>query len=211
MKKILTLIAIVALMAVPAFAATYTSGAPADFDLTASVPAATGISITATQVNADTDKWGSAVTEMNFNTAGKLKYDEDNGIWVSNQYFAVDVGLIGGGGNLSTVVKYVEGAKPTGQTKGLDYKATAKFVKVTGVAPDQDETNLAAGQKLLAQLIGAGQTIASSETAGGFLRIYVGLYTGDNAALNTAGGEPFTNSDKSGTYNGTLTVTGTIL
>ncbi len=200
-----------------AFAATVTSGTPVNFAVTASIPLATGVSVTAKKVNAADNVWGTAeVTALDFNTAGTLSYDSALGIWKSLQYFAVDVGLVGGAASLSTNVKYVEGAKPTGQTKGLAYKATTKFVKVTKVPATppatgrvDSETAMSYGTRLLNQLIGTGQTVSNADTLGGWLRLYVGIYDGGDTTINGLGGEPFTSADRPGTYNGTLTVTAT--
>lgn len=217
MKKLIGIIMLTAVLAVgagPAFAADYASGTPVDFSVTASVPMATGVSITAVKVNALSNVWGSEVTDLDFNTSGKLDYDSTNGIWTSKQYFAINVGMIGGAASISTKVQYIEGTKPATQVKGMGYKATAKFVKIikvfSGTTSSETETTLTPGTKLLNSLIGTGTTISQADIAGGYLRIYVGLFDGKDTTISGLGGEPFTSSDKPGIYNGTLRVTATI-
>jgi hypothetical protein len=65
--------------------------------------------------------------------------------------------------------------------------------------------------KLLNQIIGGGEAIASTELNGGFFRVYVGIYPGGISAIDTAGGAPFTNADLPGDYDGTLTITATVV
>jgi hypothetical protein len=178
------------------------------FVVSATVPAASGINIVATQVSLPGNVFGASVTAMDFNP---LTFDSTNGIWIPNHYFAVDVGASNGAGNPNITVSYGSESKPAGQVKGLGFKSTATFVKITGPAGSQVETPLAAhGPKKLLNSIAGGENITAAEISGGFFRVYVGLYTGDNAGLNTLGGEPFTNGDKPGTYQGTLTVSATI-
>lgn len=195
-----------------AHAATVSSGTPVNFAVTASVPQANGVSISAIEVNAADNKWGSEVNALDFNVGGtnQLDYDSENGIWTSDHYYAINVGIVGGAGSISTNVKYVQGATPTGQTRGLGFKSTAKFVKVAMVNNEESETDLSAGTRILQSLVGSGVTVAQSDISGGYLRIYVGLYDGADAAINGQGGEPFTNADRPGTYNGTLTITSTV-
>lgn len=178
-----------------------------EFVVSATVPSATGISITATQVDSATDTFGAQVNELNFDP---MTFNALNSIWLPDHYFAVDVGSTGGAGSPDVVVTYGNEASPAGQIKGLGFKSTATFVKITGPEGSQTETPLVTHgpKKLLASL--AGENITSAELATGFLRTYVGIFPGDDAAILADGGEPFTNADMPGLYQGTLTFTATI-
>ena len=220
MKKVNLIIAAVfaiSLIATPSFAASVASGTPVDFGVTATVPAASSVSITATKrLGSNDSEVATGITSLDFNNSeNKLNYDSDNGIWVSDYYFVIDVGLGGGAGNLTVTTVYSEGAgaMPSGQTKGLGYKSTGDFKKVVGPLGSQTESALSPGIKLLENLKGAGQSVGSSELTGGFFRLYIGLYDGSDdstGGLNDLGGEPFTNDDEPGSYTGTITITGTI-
>lgn len=178
------------------------------FAMTATVPAATAVSITATKVLTPSNTWvPGTVSAFNFDP---LTYNSENGIWVPAHYFAVDVGVSGGVGNPNVTVSYGSESSPVGQPKGLGYKATASFIKVTGPTGTQVETPFATHPKKLLKSITSGESITRTEIAGGFLRLYVGIYTGNDTGLNAAGGEPFTNGDLPGSYTGTVTVTAVI-
>lgn len=176
-----------------------------DFAVSANVPTASGVTITATEVNASTGVFGSTVTAMNF---GTLSLNSSLGIWLPVSYFAVDVGVTtDGAGAPEVTLTYTEAAsdKPTGQTNGLGHKSTATFVAVTGGPAPSDQTETELDKKLLKDV--SGDEILVSE---GFFRAYIAIYTGDDATLNTAGGEPFTSADEPGDYTGTLTVTAVV-
>lgn len=180
-----------------------------EFVVSATVPSASGINIVATHVRLSDNEFLNPVTALNFNP---LTFNSGLGIWTPDHYFAIDIGASGGAGNPGVVVEYGSETSPTGQIKGLGFKSTATFVKITGAIGSQVETPLVAhGPKKLLNSLIAGENITAAEITGAFLRVYVGLYPGDDDDLNALGGEPFTNADKPGTYQGTLTVTATIL
>ena len=183
--------------------------AEVDFLVSASIPAANGVNIVATQVDAATDQFGQTVSALDFDP---MIFDSQNGIWLPDHYFAIDVGVTGGTGSVDVTVEYNEGSKPNGQILGLGFKTIATFVKITGPQGNQVETPLAAHgpKKLLKDLEGGGEQFTGAELLGGFLRVYVGIFPGDDQAILNAGGEPFTNSDVPGDYDGTLTITATV-
>ena len=179
-----------------------------DFPVSATVPAATGISIIATEVDAASNVFGAQVNALNFDP---LVYDDANGIYLPDHYFSIDVGATGGAGSPDVNVTYVEGSKPVGQTNGLGWKTIATFVKITGTPGNEVQTDMVAhGPKQLLKDL-AGETITDTELSGGFLRLYVGVFPGDDQDIISAGGEVFSNADKAGGYNGTLTVTATVI
>lgn len=179
-----------------------------DFLVSATIPSASGISIVATQVDSTSNEFGPEVSALDFDP---MVFNSELGIWLPNHYFAIDVGVTGGAGSTNVTVTYTEGSKPNGQDKALGFKSTATFVKVTGPDDDQEETDLVSHgpKKLLKDLIG-GEQFTGAELSGGFLRTYVGIFPGDDQGILDDGGEPFTNDDVPGDYNGTLTITATI-
>ena len=181
-----------------------------DFAVSAYIPKANAVTITATEVDAASGDFGNTVTDMDFDP---MTYDSAAGIWLPDHYFAVDVGVTSDGvGSTDVIVTYSETTsdRPAGQIKGLGYKSTATFVTVTGSPGSQTETDLAGHgpTKLLKDV--SGENIFGTELGGGFFRMYVGLYPGGDGTLDGDGGEPFTNSDKTGDYTGTLTVTAVV-
>jgi hypothetical protein len=198
-----TVLAVFAL-AVPATAVDET------FTVTASVPQATGVSISAARVDSSTNEFTPvAGTTLNFNP---LTFNSELGIWLPDHFFAVDVGAVGGAGAPDVTVTYTEGANPNDPDNGLGWKSTATFVQVTGEGEDQTETALTAhGPKKLLKDVN-GELINDTEIQGGFLRIYLGIVTNDpNATFpDPAGAENFTNEDAPGDYDGTLLVSATI-
>lgn len=187
---------------------TVTMADEVDFLVSATIPPASGVSIVATEVDAASNTFGPAVTELDFDP---MAFNSQLGIWLPNHFFAVDVGVTGGAGSVDVTVTYAEGAKPVGQAHGLGFKTTATFVKVTGPQNNQTETELAAhGPKKLLKDIAGGEHITGPELLGGFLRVFVGIFPGDDQSIIGAGGETFTNADKPGDYDGTLTITATV-
>lgn len=173
------------------------------FLVSATVPAATGASISAARVNAATNAFTPVSgTNLSFDP---LTFDATNGIYLPDHFFAIDVGSTGGAGVPDVTVSYTEGTNPNGTGLGLGWHAAATFVRVSATT----ETPLTAHgpKKLLKDL--ASEHITPAEITGGFLRIYTGIVTGD--ASTPAGGVPFTNADAPGTYNGTLVVTATVV
>ena len=171
------------------------------FTVSATVPGATGVTINASSVTNSGGVFSSVTgTALNF---GTLTFNTINGIWLPGNYFAIDIGSSGGAGVPTTTVSYTEGANPNSPGHGLGYKSAATFVKIVGTT----ETQLASHKKVLKNL--TNEIVAPSEITGGFLRIYLGIVTGDPAST-PADGEPFTNNDRPGTYDGTLLISATV-
>lgn len=199
MKKLhMALVAASALL----IGATGVKAATTNFLVSASVPAATGVTIAASRVDAATNAFTPVVgTNLSFDP---MTFEAVNQIYLPDHFFAIDVGAVGGAGSPSVNVSYTEGLNPNSPAKGLGWHGTATFVRVETAS----EVPLTAHgpQKLLKDL--TGESITPAEQAGGFLRIYAGIVTGD--ASTPAGGVPFTNGDQPGAYNGTLVVTATV-
>lgn len=207
MKKFIYIIIGLSLLAAHLFLSP-SLGRADQFIVTATLPQATGVTITATQVRVSDNAFQNQVTDLNFDP---LTFDSVNGIWVPDHYFAIDVGGTGGAGNPNVTVSYGNETSPPGQIKGLGFKSVATFVKITGATGSQTETPLAGhGPIQLLKDLTDGEIINGTELNGGFLRVYVGIYPGGNATIDAAGGEPFTNADQPGTYQGTLTITAVV-
>ncbi len=180
------------------------------FTLSASVPPATSIAINAFSVNSTGTPIFTAVNGLAL-SFGSLTFNATNGIYLPDHYFVVDLASQGGAGTPNVTLTYTEGANPNSSTggNGLGKKATATFVKVAGTT----ETGLTGhGPKKLLSDLSSGENIAASEITGGFLRVYLGIVTGDpNASFpDPSGAEVFSNADSGGTYDGTLLVSATL-
>ncbi|MBF0485669.1 MAG: hypothetical protein HQL16_04040 [Candidatus Omnitrophica bacterium] len=205
MKKILAFI-LAGLFLLVQTQTAFAVSATKTFGVSATVPLATGITINASSVNSTTHAFTAVTgTALGFEP---LAFNNTNSIWLPDHYFAIDVGTSGGAGVPTVIVTYVEGTNPNGTGHGLGWKSTLTFVKVVGTT----ETVLAAhGKKMLKDL--SGETVASTELTGAYLRMYLGVVAKDPAAipLDPATSEPFTNADAAGSYTGSLTVSATVV
>jgi len=176
------------------------------FTLSASVPKATSVAITASKVvgTTFTTMTGTALSfdPMTFQTTSK--------IWLPAHYFAVDIAPSNGGSaGTNVTVNYTEGANPNGTGgHGLGWKSTATFMKVVGTT--ETALTIHGPKKMLKDVI--GENILPGEVAGGYLRVYLGIVTKDKAAAyqDPSTSEPFTNADAPGVYDGTITFTATV-
>lgn len=201
MKKLLFLSTALSLMML-GYSAPNVGAETANFLVSATIPAATGVTISAARVNSATNEF-TPVTGTNL-SFDPMTFDATNGIYLPDHFFAIDVGGVGGAGAPTVNVSYTEGLNPNGATNGLGSHAAATFVRVETAS----EVPLTAhGPKKLLKDI-TGESITTAEQSGGFLRIYAGIVTGD--ASTPSGGAPFTNGDQPGAYNGTLVVTATV-
>jgi hypothetical protein len=181
------------------------------FTVSATVPLATSITMTVNSINST----GSAVFTPVSGTAlsfDPMTFNSTNGIYVPNHYYSIDIATASGAGTPDTTVTYTEGANPNGATNGLGFKATATFAKevYTGASTPPTETITSLGKIRFTDLNGTHEPF--SAIAPGWLRIYLGVWTGETttAPIDPANGQPFTNADAAGAYSGTLTITSTI-
>ena len=183
------------------------------FTLSATVPAASGVSVSVSRVNAVTNvftKLPDGITALSFDP---MKFDTTNNIYLPDHYFALDFGVSGGAGVPDLTVTYNEGKNPNGSSNGLGYKATATFAKeVVESDGTTTETLLTAHgpKKRLIDL--KSEHVASTEiSSDAFPRIYLGIWTGGtNPPADPTNGQPFSNGDKAGKYTGSLVVTAVI-
>lgn len=179
------------------------------FTLTAVVPAATGVNIVPATVIPTADGTGIISYTPITGTAltfGTMTYDSTNKIWKAPNFFGIDIANAGAGAPNVTVA-YAEGSKPVNQVQGLGYKATMTFKKVVYVNATTNTESDYATHPMKALKDVTGENITSAQTSGGWLRLYVGISTGDKTKDTV--GVPFTNADMAGTYTGTITITAT--
>ena len=180
------------------------------YQVSATVPTATGISMVVDSVNTT----GSPVFTPVSGTAlifDPMTFNSTNNIYLPSVYYAINISASGGGGLPDTTVTYTEGTNPNGSSTtqgGLGTKTTATFAQEQG----STETITALGKKRLIDLTGSvGHEPYTSLASGSYLRVYVGVWTGSTAApADPSNGQPFSNADASGTYTGTLTVTAVV-
>lgn len=220
MKKLMGLIAIAVFMVTSA-GSVHASTATRDFNLSANLTAlVTSASLVLSSIDSKgteapgDDAWtqvgtGGSGATMSFGNLAQV--DGVNPVthvpfsfFGSNTYFAIDLSTVGYVSTTGLTVSYTEGTNQnTGNVaspNGLGYKTVAKFVKATVAGT---ETQYAASKKL-ADLTGAGLTIAPNTLAqGGWLRMYVGIVSDPSAV---AGSEVFSAADKAGSYTGVLHV-----
>lgn len=195
------------------FGATKSFAVDQTFIVSATIPTATSVGINAFSVNPDTNAFTPvAGTSLSFDP---MTLNSVNQIYLPNHFFAIDVVGTGGAGSPSATITYSEGTNPNTPAHGLGWKSTATFMKVTYVGPLPTDTSEAPltghGPKKLLKDV-TGESITNTETAGGWLRLYVGIVTKDPAATipDPAAGEVFSNADKAGAYDGTLFISATV-
>jgi hypothetical protein len=182
------------------------------FTVSATVPTATGVSITVASVNSATNVFttlASGTTALSFDP---MTLNTTNNIYLPNKFYALNFGVSNGAGTPDVSVTYTEGANPNGATNGLGFKSTATFAKeVVSTTGATTETLLTAHgpKKRLIDL--AAEHVTFTELAGGFLRIYLGVWTGSTVApADPVNGKPFSNADAPGAYTGSLVVTAVV-
>ena len=208
MKK--TILTIMGFVAVVLCLTTLSQALDRSFTVSANIPQATGVAITASSVNPSNNHF--TVISGNTLSFNPITFNTANGIFLPDHFFAIDVGSVGGAGIPDVTVTYTEGANPNSPSHGLGWKSTATFMKVTGATGSQTETAMTShGPKKMLKAI-SGESIGHAEISGGFLRVYVGIVTKDNTAVipDPVDSEPFIVSDKPGLYDGTLLVSATI-
>jgi hypothetical protein len=182
------------------------------FTVSATVPTATGVSITVASVNATTNVFTTMAAGTTALSFDPMTLNTTNNIYIPKVFYALNFGVANGAGTPDVSVTYTEGANPNGATNGLGFKSTATFAKeVTGATGATAETLLTAHgpKKRLIDLV--GEHVTFTELTGGFLRIYLGVWTGSTVApADPLTGKPFSNADAPGSYTGSLVVTSVV-
>jgi len=193
-----------------------------DFNIQATIPSATQVfyivteafinGANATEFDTNTTFTAGASNAMSFDAAGAgMTYDSVNGIWVASRFFVIDVSPRDAGGTPAPAIfsninlSYSGDTAPTDATSTLADKGVVTVVRVV-TNPDltQNENEILAST--FGGLTGAIQP-TNTDVIGGFMRVYVGIATGEPGTP----GVPFTNADVPGPYSGTLTVSATVI
>ena len=178
--------------------------------VSAAIPAATGLTLTVTPVNATTNVFGTPSTTATTIPFGTLTLNPSLGIYLPTNYYTIGISASGGAGTPIVNVTYTEGTNPNApgtSTHGLGSKATATFLTVNG----QTQTVSSLGKKRLIDLTGTAGQLATIPF-GSYELVDVGIWSGSTVApADPTNGEPFSNSDVAGTYTGTLTFTAVTL
>ncbi len=198
---------------------TATSFASTTFTISATVPLATGVGFTVSQVNATTGVFKTeppGFTALNFGTLTYTNVGTTSApsyIFLPSYYWAIDIATVGGAGAPDTTVTYTNGAVPSGATSTLGVKGTVMFVKetYTGTTTPPTETAIPGIPKKRYVDLSALH-IPYNDVTGGWLRAYVGIWNGNTTQTypDPANGQPFTAADAAGTYTGTMTFTETV-
>lgn len=185
----------------------------ADLTITANVPPANDVGFFVSTVTGTAPDYAFSDPVLGSQTLdfGTLAFDSATGAFLADHFYAVDVGAIStlstppvpAAGQVGTVqVSFTEGL-----TRSIGKKAISTFVKVTGAPGSQTETTFDRHT-----LSASNLDVTPSQFADGFLRIYLGIYTGEvfSDFPVESDGEPFTTADEAGDYTGTLTLTATL-
>ena len=190
-----------------------TGWASTAFQVSATVPLATGISIVVDSVNSTGTPVFTPVTgtALSFDAGAGMQLNSTYNILMPSVYYALNIASSGGAGLPDTTLTYAEGTNPNSGSAtlgGLGTKTTATFAQELGSV----ETITALGKKRLIDLTGSvGHEPYTALATGSYLRVYVGIWTGSTTApADPSNGQPFTYGDAPGTYTGTLTVTAVV-
>ena len=199
MKKSLLLTAILVVASAVAVAPVF---AQVVFTVSAQVPASTGVNFVVSRVVGTVfTKQAANFTNLNF---GVLALDPVNQIFLPDHGWVIDVAP-NGASRPDLSVSYQDTGNPTGVPigQGLAQHGTITFAEVVFGPPET--TNVIDGMSLGQS---NGTLINETQFANGFLRMFLGIATGD-PALDEGTATPFTAVNAAGTYTGELTLTAT--
>lgn len=186
----------------------------------AAIPAASGISISFTPISGNkttgTTTTTSSNSKMDF---GTLTYNTTLGTWgpsaTSPAYFIVDVASNGTGATPAATLTYTEGTAGAGNPNGIAATGLGSKLSVSMVTTSGSGTNTKDSPAIVNSKANAVSNASwGTVPAGSWQRAYVGLCTGNTdsskGTIDPSGCGVFTNSDKAGTYTGTLSFTATV-
>jgi len=191
-----TLRGILALAMVLVLASTGFAGASKTIDVSAHVPTiGGGFNVNVSRIRASDDGW--ELTDPNlpidFQT---LVYDNVNGVFGANYYYAVDVGVMDNSG-APWMVTHTRNSVALDAFNNLDNNINVTFTKESTTAPS---VNLQMASYANSQNI----SFMKSQLTGGWLRVYYGIATGLNDA---PGALPIDATKPTGIYQGSVTIT----
>ncbi len=178
------------------------------FTTSATVPSASSVSVTVDSINSSTNAFTqepSGFTALSFDP---MTFNTTNNVYVPDHYFAVNFSVGGGSGRPDVSFTYNEGANPnsgnSSNPNGLGHKSSAAFFQESS----SGETALSAHPKKMLINLSSEHVAFTELTQGSFLRVYLGVCTGGTS--DPTGCAPFTNSDASGQYTGSLVATAVV-
>jgi hypothetical protein len=196
MKNILIgmIFVFVAFCATNAWAITTPVSAP-PITVSATVPTETGgLTVTVNKVVGDV--WTTA-SSIGF---GTLDLDPVNNIFTpaDKGYYAVDIGVADNTGT-DWRISHARGSLVRSAGGNIDNKVNVTFVKQTGKTTTAWSEMYTFGES-------AGKVYTKTQLAGGWLRIYYGIATGQ-AGKDAANATPIGLDTPAGTYTGSVTIT----
>jgi len=190
-----TLRSMLALVMVLALASTGFAGASKTINVSADVPSLSGgFNVNVTRINASTNEWGvpNPNQPIDFQT---LVYDNVNGVFGANYYYAVDVGVMDNSGS-PWMITHTRNSVALNAFNNLDNNINVSFTKESQTAPaiNLQKVSYANSQNL---------SFTKALLAGGWLRAYYGIATGSNDA---PGAVPIDATKPTGIYQGSVTI-----
>jgi hypothetical protein len=178
------------------------------YTVSASVPAGSGVGITVNSVNTATGVF-TPVTGTTL-TYSPLSFNSTNNVFLANNYFTLDVAVTGAGAP-QTTVSYVAGSVPTGATSTLGSNSSLAYDKevYTSSSTPPTQSTIPGFPTVVLSSLTTAQTVPYTSVNGGWLRLYMGLCTG-NTSTDPAGCKPFSGADAVGSYTGSLTVSAVV-
>lgn len=158
-------------------------------NVSATIPTQNTVTVTVSKVVGTV--W-TADTSINF---GNLLFNAPTGVFLADSYYAIDVGVNSNAADWAvthTRSSLVNGAN------NLDPNVNVTFTKETGTISTQFSKVTYAGSNNLA--------FTKTQLAGGWLRAYYGVATGD-PLTDATGALPITVAKPTGVYSGTVTFT----
>jgi len=187
--------------------ATAAAFAQVEFTISAEIPAANGATFSVSRVFPGPPEVFVPVdtTDLDFL---QLTLNTELGIFLPSFFWVIDIGS-NGAGNPDVEFAYTDTANPNGTPNdgtGLGDHGTIAYAKVVTHDDSSQTVNLIRGESLDEST--TSPDILETAIDGGFLRVTVGIATGDEA-LQEGTATPFTAADEAGTYSGILTITAT--
>ncbi len=159
----------------------------------ADIPSQEGLSVAISRIDKN-QNWNEA-TEIFFNS---LHYNSDYGVFLSDDYYAVDVGVLCNAVNWTLTYTATSVVGPNNYK--LDDHINVTFVKQISDSEAQELAKTTYGDAR------GPLTFGKSDLQGGWLRIYYGIATGDQQT-DAPGARPITTDVPAGLYSGTITLT----
>lgn len=168
------------------------------YTIGANVPSSTGASFTVSKVAEDGIFVPHPTNNLDF---GELTLDSTNDIFIAPHYFNIDIGGLNGAGIPRIQIQYSDTGAPNGATSQLGDHGTLSTFSVIG----NPQGNSVVPINFLSLHQADGVTLVPGDLNGGFLRVALGVSTGNVGVEGDA--VPFNLGSTPGVYTGTLTFT----